>query len=1041
MPDSAATPASTESLEAFKDLLREIFQYDVADLDFGIYRVLNEKRDDIERFIDEELVEAVHEELAAYETGQVEALEQEVEEAAQNVRANLSEDAIQPDGSLSADWRDSEANIITEYKEARQRLEDASMAETTERRIYDDLTTFFRRYYEDGDFATKRRFAARQAPYYVPYDGQEVFLHWANRDQYYVKTTEHFTDYRFDVPERGLSVHFELVGAQAPQDNNKASDDRYFVLAGEEPVDAEAGNPATCTIRLAYRPISEEEKEALVGRYNREAGESKSRLQRRMLCKALEARIVEHLEETDAPASVRASLAEPKEGKDESPLLGHLKQYIAKNTADYFVHKDLRGFLEGQLEFFIQNEVLELDDVLASGDDVVQQAVSRAQVVKNLGERIIGFLAQIENFQKRLFEKKKFVTETGYCATLDRVPESLYGDILANDEQLSEWRELYQTDEWDETLEWKGDFDRAFLESHPHVMIDTAHFGPGFTDDLTEHLSELDEEGGLEAVVDGLCIEGDNFQALNLLQARYAGDVPCIYIDPPYNTGSGGFLYKDRYQHSSWLSMMASRLELARPLLSSAGSFYASTDGHEHYRLRHLLSNVFGEENELPEIIWQKRSGPPNDRSIGSVHEYIQAFSKNEESVDLNLLERPEEVRARYTNPDNDPRGPWVAGDLSANAKGGRYVESLYFEVVNPETDQRHLPPEGACWRFNQEKMERYIDQGRVFFGKDGEGRPKLKRFLSDVRPGVTVPSIWKDLATNRDARSEMKSLFGENNAFDTPKPVELMKRVVKVATNDGETSLDYFAGSGTLGHAVMNLNRKREDEHRQYILNEMGEHFDTVLLPRLKKVAFSSNWKDGGPQDRSGQPHVIKYHRLESYEDTLNNIEVKQPDEEQKGFLNEFGDYELHYMLSHETRESQTFLAPGAFEKPFNYSLRLRDGMASPEASPVDLVATFDYLIGLRIRSRRAYEHQERRYVVVRGTVEEERGLEKVMVIWRDREGLDLDEERAWAEETLPPASDFDSVYVNGPSHITGAQPTEVPFRQHMDPANEAAP
>ena len=1034
MPNPAASTTSPQSLDAFREVLREIFQYDVADLDFGIYRVLNEKRDDIERFIDEELVEAVHEELAAYEAGQVGALKQRVEEAEQAVRENVSDDAIEPDGSISKTYRDLDLKAITDYKEACKALEDASMAETTERRIYDDLTTFFRRYYEDGDFATKRRFAARKKPYYVPYDGQEVFLHWANRDQYYIKTTEHFTDYRFDVPGRGLSVHFELVEAQSPQDNNKASDDRYFVLTGEEPVTAENGDPVTCTIRLAYRPISEDEKDALVERYNQAAGESKSQLKRDMLCTALEKRILEHLEETGAPSGVRAALADPLGEDERSPLYKHLTRYTAKNTADYFVHKDLRGFLEGQLEFFIQNEVLELDDVLASGGKVVQQAVSRAQVVKKIGERIISFLAQIEDFQRRLFEKKKFITETGYCVTLDRVPEDLYDDILANDGQLAEWRELYTMDAWDETLEWQGDFDRAFIEAHPHVMIDTRHFGPGFTDALAGHLSTLDETEGLDGVVNGLCIEGDNFQALNLLQARYAGDVPCIYIDPPYNTGNDGFLYKDRYRHSSWLSMMADRLTLARGLMNDDALFFSSVGEEEHFRYRAIADELFDSSHHAGDLVWRARRSVDTRAKSGlsSDHEYILCYRGSETAS----LRGDEKDTDKFSNPDKDPRGQWRSADLTGLATKERRP-NLHYDLVDPSTGVNYgCPPKG--WRYEPSTMDKKIQEGRVLFPDDPEGRPRHKLFLDEMRSRYkNLSSIILKVSTSQGTR-EVNNILG-GGAFSFPKPTKLVKILAEQVQQKAATYLDFFAGSGTLGHAVMNLNRE-DDGDRRYILVEMGEYFDTVLLPRLKKVAFSGDWKDGVPQSRGGQSHVIKYHRLESYEDALNNIEVEQPGEEQQALLLDFDDYELHYMLPHETRESQTLLAPGAFKKPFDYSLRLQHGMTSPEARPVDLVETFNYLIGLRIETRRAHEHQERRYVVVTGTVEQERGLEKVMVVWRNQEDLDLGAERTWAEETLPPASNFDRIYTNGPSHIADAEPIEGPFRQHMDPARSGA-
>jgi adenine-specific DNA-methyltransferase len=445
---------TSDSLQDFQDLLRDLFQFDVADLDFGVYRILSQKRDDIERFIEEDLVEGVREELRAYEEGQLEARREKLEEAAKKVRDNVSPDAI-VNGSIAQKYLDLDDDVrpqaIDDYLEAEEKLEEALLSKETERRIYDDLARFFNRYYDSGDFVTKRRFAAGDSKYCVPYDGEEVLLHWANRNQYYVKTTEHFRDYRFTARE--VDVHFKLIDAQIPQDNVKAGDTRYFVLEGENPVDVNA-EKKRCTIQFAYRPITEEEDERLLERYNEQQTKSDRRKtnDRSTIVAATTQQILDAIENS----TIRAQLGQPEEEEEKSPLRKHLNRYTAKHTADYFVHKDLRGFLRGQLEFFIQNEVLELGDVLEASEQRQVHQVDRAKVVKKIGERIIDFLAQIEDFQKRLFEKKKFVVDTGYCVTLDRVPEALYDDILDNEAQLDEWRELYAVEEWDNGLFSQG---------------------------------------------------------------------------------------------------------------------------------------------------------------------------------------------------------------------------------------------------------------------------------------------------------------------------------------------------------------------------------------------------------------------------------------------------------------------------------------------------------------------------------------------------------------------------------------------------------
>ena len=1020
-------PASQE-LQDFQDLLRDLFQFDVADLDFGVYRILNEKRDDIERFIEEDLVEGVRAELEAYEAGKTEELREKREEKKSEIRAALGEDALLSDGSISDDYENTP--LAKEYRDLQDDLEAASLSVETERRIYDDLARFFNRYYDSGDFVTKRRFAAGDSKYYVPYDGEEVLLHWANRDQYYVKTTEHFRDYRFSV--RDVDVHFQLVDAQVPQDNVKASDTRYFVLQGADPVEVDT-DAETCTIRFAYRPITEEEDEQLLERYNE--GKSKTNQRKTNDRSTIVVATTEQILDAIDDATVRANLGQPEEGEEKSPLRRHLNRYTAKHTADYFVHKDLGGFLRGQLEFFIQNEVLQLYDVLEASEQRRAHQVDRAKVVKKIGERIIDFLSQIENFQRRLFEKKKFVVDTGYCVTLDHVPDTLYDDILDNDDQLDEWRDLYSIEEWDNGLFSQGyedgAFTRDFLEAHPHVMIDTRYFDQPFVDTLLGHLSDLDDEG-LSAVVGGLCVQGENFQALNLLRERFKKKVDCVYIDPPYNTGNDNFVYKDSYRHSTWMAMMEDRMRAARGLLSRSGVYFASVDDVEQEKLRTLLDYTFGEDNFLAHIVWQKRYvSNATAKYLSDMHDHIFFFGRDKEKVQVSKWPRTEEQLEAYQNPDDDPRGPWRPQDLSASKP---YSKGQYT-IVTPagrEVD----PPPGRYWRCSKEQYEEWFEDDRIWFGKDGTGRPMLKGFLSESQDGVT-PHTWWDYdfaGHNKGAKLHIKSLFGNKEPYSTPKPVELLEKIVDTTEGEEDLVLDYFAGSGTTGEAVVNLNRE-EDFGHSYFLIEMGDYFDTVMLPRLKKVVFTNEWNEGVPQDRNGQSHVIKYHRLESYEDALNNIKVEKPDTE-LDLMDRFDDYALHYMLPTETQESETLLAPEAFEKPFDYTLRIQHGMESPTAREVDLESTFNYLIGLEVETRRVYEHQDRRYVVVTGQVEREQSIEEVMVVWRDRGDLDLGEEKKWAADTLPDGP-FDTVYVNGPSHIHGkAEPTEIVFRERMDPA-----
>lgn len=364
-----------------------------------------------------------------------------------------------------------------------------------------------------------------------------------------------------------------------------------------------------------------------------------------------------------------------------------------------------------------------------------------------------------------------------------------------------------------------------------------------------------------------LYIEGDNLEVLKLLQKSYMGKVKMIYIDPPYNTGND-FVYDDdfavsqddydlfagdvdelgnRYRkntetngrfHSDWCSMMYSRLMVARSLLTEDGVIFISIDDNEVENLKKICSEIMGEHNFVSQIIWKKRSTPPNDKVIGAAHEYILCYSKNNLLVKLNLRERTDEQLQRYQNPDNHPKGPWTPGDLGANVKGGRYVASLYFPIINPNTGESHYPPQNGNWRFNQQTIQKLLENNEIYFGVDGKGRPKLKRFLSDVKNGITYTSIWDFLPFNTQGSKEMTNLLGNISIFDNPKPVDLIKELIKLGSMPKDIVLDFFSGSSTTAHAVMQLNSEDEG-NRKYIMVQLPE--ETPEDSEARKAGYNT--------------------------------------------------------------------------------------------------------------------------------------------------------------------------------------------------------
>ncbi|WP_157207929.1 site-specific DNA-methyltransferase [Mariniflexile maritimum] len=352
---------------------------------------------------------------------------------------------------------------------------------------------------------------------------------------------------------------------------------------------------------------------------------------------------------------------------------------------------------------------------------------------------------------------------------------------------------------------------------------------------------------------ENLVLKGDNLDSLKILKNHYSGKIKCIYIDPPYNTDKDEFVYPDKFDkeeaevlglanlsegdfarmdfsfkskksHNGWLAFMYPRLLLARDLLSKDGVIFISIDDNEQANLKLLCDDVFGEENFVANIIWEKKFAPSNDAKwFSDNHDHILIYSKSKELFRPNLLERNEEALNRYKNPDNDSRGAWVSGDMTVKTYNSNYD----FEITTP-SGRKVSPPKGICWRFSKEKVAELILENRVWFGANGDNVPRLKRFLNEVKEGITPLTIWyhKDVAHNQEAAQELRKLFEGELYFETPKPIRLIKRIIHLASKENEIVLDFFAGSGTTGHAVMQLNAE-DGGNRKFILCQIDEPID----------------------------------------------------------------------------------------------------------------------------------------------------------------------------------------------------------------------
>ena len=947
--------------------LKEIFQINQPELDFGIYRILNSRATEIAAFLETTLPQKIQTALAGN----------------------------------------------TEQETA----------------VYNHLFTFFSRYYDNGDFISQRRY--KGDTYAIPYAGEEVMLHWANKDQYYTKSGESFSNYAFTL-ENGKKVQFRLVDADTAKDNRKDNEQaRVFALIepqiktetdenGDEiqtdilPFDTQGD---LLTLRFEYKAVNKKEKQS---EYITQA--------------------VERIQNFAIPDEFQGIFnAMPTEkSKNRTLLEKYLTDYTAKNTADYFIHKNLGKFLNQELDFYIKNEVMNLDNIQDSTDfSHIEQNLQTIKTIKTVAKEIIAFLAQLEDFQKKLWLKKKFVAGCHYLITLDHLTEAQVQTALENPKQTAQWQALFN-------VNVSGLNAAELCKNYPHLVVDTALFEPTFQADVLREIEHLDDK------TNGLLIHSDNFQALNLLQERYKEQVKCIYIDPPYNTGEDGFPYKDNYKSSSWLSMFEDRLNLASKLLNSQGLLACHMDEHEHLGLEVLIKNCFG-NGDLGKLIWDKRNPKGDSKGLGVQHEYVHfatnnlehlkdenAFVRNKENAErmLNKAEQlvrklgiTDEARTEYkkwvAEQTNLSGGEKAYNNLDENGNVFQPVsmgwpnkkkapDDYFIPLIHPDT-QKECPVPERGWRNPPETMKKLLSENMIVFGKDENSIPRRKYLLKDY--------LTENVSSLYYMGSSDDELFKNLDfSFENPKPIKTAQYLLSISARpENSLIMDYFGGSGTTAHAVINLNRE-DNGNRKYILVEQGEYFDSVLKPRVQKVIFAKDWKDGKPQADNGAfggvSQIVKVLKLESYEDTLNNLELHKPIQDLVDMgLSETvqNDYLLHYMLDVESRDS--LLNTQHFTKPFDYQLNIATTSAGAyEAKTIDLVETFNYLIGLRVSE--ISDKRENGLVMVQGI---NTSGEKTLVIWRDCEKYDYDKLNRYLDsrDINPQDSEFEVVYINGDHNV----------------------
>lgn len=439
-------------------------------------------------------------------------------------------------------------------------------------------------------------------------------------------------------------------------------------------------------------------------------------------------------------------------------------------------------------------------------------------------------------------------------------------------------------------LNWVGKQDARKIAAKPPTGTLKPCMGEGINEDTTENIF----------------IEGENLEVLKILRKSYMGKIKMIYIDPPYNTGND-FIYNDTFAdstedylrktgeksdegllvsnpkssgkyHANWLTFMYPRLRLAKDLLKEDGVIFISIDDNEMDNLRLMCDEIFGEENFIESLVWKKRATPPNDREIGRNHEYILVYCKNKISLKLSLQPRDEKMNDRYTNPDKDIRGKWSTSDLSANGKGGRIVESCIFGILNPSNNKLYFPPKNKCWLYNEEKVNLLLKENRIGF-RENSGTPFLKRYLSEVRQGKTLPTILDKVGFSSDSAKEIRNLF-DSDVFEFTKPTSLIKTLMQTGfSEENQYFLDFFAGSASSAEALLNLNNFKnvnficvqipESINEKSEAGKLGfKYISQISIARIKKVISKINSKKGFKVFKQNTSTIYKWQDFNSEQD-----------------------------------------------------------------------------------------------------------------------------------------------------------------------------
>jgi len=898
---------ANNSFNKLKNLLKKIFRVDYEDLDFGIYKIMNYKSKAINNFID-------------------------------NIQSNVERKEINNDDK------------ILFYNE-----------------VYNRIYDFFSRYFDNGDLIPQLRFGGK-TKYYIPYNGEEISLYWVNKNEYYIKTTEHFYKYIFNAYDPfdktyEWKIYFKIREAELEKNYVKSKEEKYFIL-DDDPLFLDE-NKKELTIYFNYRKLCDED----LDNYNIKIDDKNIQDK---LKSEITNKILNNIKNDDLKNILTSKI------NDKTILEKHLNIYIKKNNTDYFIHRNLKGFLTNELDFYLKEEVLDLDDIINSNEKI--------KIIKDISLKIIEFLSQIEDFEKKLWEKKKFIYNVNYVITLDKMANKnglyLIKKIINDDgieNQIKEWKSLGIIDDnFNKNIIIVNNIDGYGLNNkYKFLPVDTKYF-KNLEYDILSLFDDLDDE------LNGTLIHSENYQALNTILPKFKEKVQTIYIDPPFNKEQNAdYLYNVKYKDSTWATMLENRINLAKDLLKDTGSIFVRCDYNGNWIVRPIMDEIFGDDNFRNEVS-------------------VRRFKKN--VMEKNIKKLPEGLDTIYVYTENFEKFSYFDPFKSNEKRRG------FWRHMNDSTGNGNpkiffgkelIPPKGKHWKYSQEKIDQLIEKEKLIL------QCKHCEYKHDKNKGLwkgcpicgeddPQPKYWVEEKDAEVLDSNWGDIYGYSTAwhFQTENSEILLKRVIESTSNKGDLVMDFFLGSGATIAVAHKLKR-------EWIGVEMGEHFYTIILPRMKKVlAYDksgiSKEKDVNEKyNENNAGGFFKYFDLEQYEDSLNNIEFDKS-KENNDSLNHIQDYFIKFMLNYETNKSRIFLNLKSLENPFNYNLKIiNDG--EEKTVNIDLIETFNYLYNINVNKILSLNN-DRKYIFVLGKKENE----NILVVWRDLNDINYENDKNFIYDTI---------------------------------------